>query len=45
MTSERPYRRGRTEEEAIKELAKGAGSQGDPEVVETLIKLLGKRTI
>lgn len=30
MTSERPYRRAWTEEEAIAELQKGAGSQWDP---------------
>lgn len=30
VTSERPYRRARTEEEALTVLEKGAGSQWDP---------------
>jgi PAS domain S-box-containing protein len=39
MTSERPYRRARTEEEALEELHKGAGTQWDPEVVKVFLKL------
>jgi len=39
MTSERPYRRARTEEEALEELQKGAGTQWDPEVVKVFLKL------
>jgi len=38
MTSERPYRRARTEEEALAELEKGAGTQWDPQVVEVFVK-------
>jgi len=39
MTSERPYRRARSEEEALAELEKGAGTQWDPEVVKIFLKL------
>ena len=39
MTSERPYRRARTEAEALEELHKGAGTQWDPEVVKVFLKL------
>jgi len=39
MASERPYRRARTEEEALAELQKGAGTQWDPEVVKVFLKL------
>ncbi|MFQ6001886.1 MAG: HD-GYP domain-containing protein, partial [Anaerolineae bacterium] len=39
MTSERPYRWARTEEEALAELKKGAGSQWDPKVVEVFVKM------
>jgi len=39
MISERPYRRARTEEEALAELQKGAGTQWDPEVVKVFLKL------
>jgi len=39
MTSERPYRRARTEEETLAELQKGAGTQWDPEVVKVFLKL------
>ena len=39
MTSERPYRRARTEEEALTELEVGAGTQWDPEVVKLFLKL------
>jgi len=39
MTSERPYRRARTEEEALAELEKGTGTQWDPEVVTVFLKL------
>jgi len=38
MTSERPYRRARTEEEALAELEKGAGTQWDPEVVKVFLR-------
>jgi PAS domain S-box-containing protein len=39
MTAERPYRRARTEEEALAELEKGAGSQWDSQVVEVFVKI------
>jgi len=39
MTSERPYRRAWTEEKALAELKKGAGSQWDPNVVEAFVKI------
>ena len=39
MTSERPYRRALTEEEALAELEKGAGTQWDPQVVEVFVKI------
>jgi len=39
VTSERPYRRARTEEEALAELEKATGSQWDPEVVKVFLKL------
>jgi diguanylate cyclase (GGDEF)-like protein/putative nucleotidyltransferase with HDIG domain len=40
MTSDRPYRKAMSHGEAIRELAKGAGSQFDPEVTEVLIGCL-----
>jgi len=39
MISERPYRRARTEEEALAELEKGAGTQWDPEVVKAFLRV------
>ncbi|MBN2167852.1 MAG: HD domain-containing protein [Actinobacteria bacterium] len=43
MTSDRPYREALSRGEAIKELIEGAGSQFDPKVVETFIRLLKKQ--
>ncbi len=40
MLSERPYRRQRSQEEAIKELEKCNGSQWDPKVVQVALKLM-----
>jgi HD-GYP domain-containing protein (c-di-GMP phosphodiesterase class II) len=40
MTSERPYRKAKTKEQAIEELKKFSGTQFDPEVVEVFIKIL-----
>lgn len=39
MTTDRPYRRGMTHEEAIRELTAGAGTQFDPEVVRYFMAL------
>jgi HD-GYP domain-containing protein (c-di-GMP phosphodiesterase class II) len=43
MTSDRPYREGMTHAEAVRELAKGAGTQFDPQVTEVLIGCLYAR--
>jgi HD-GYP domain-containing protein (c-di-GMP phosphodiesterase class II) len=40
MTSERPYRKARTKEQAVEELMKFSGKQFDPEIVEVFIKIL-----
>jgi diguanylate cyclase (GGDEF)-like protein len=40
MTADRPYRRGRTQADAIVELERCAGTQFDPEMVGPLIQLL-----
>lgn len=40
MTSDRPYRRALDPDEALAELAKGAGNQFDPAVIEVLLQLL-----
>jgi PAS domain S-box-containing protein/putative nucleotidyltransferase with HDIG domain len=42
MTSDRPYRKAMSIEEAIKELEKNAGSQFDKQVVEAFITILKK---
>lgn len=42
MTSDRPYRKALSKEEAIAELKKNAGSQFDPEIVEIFLKALEK---
>ena len=39
MTSERPYRRARTNQEALAELRRCSGTQWDPGVVDTFIKI------
>ena len=41
MTTERPYRRALTPDDAVAELRAAAGSQFDPQVVEALLDLLG----
>jgi len=40
MTSDRPYRKGFSQEEAIMELERNAGTQFDPMIVEIFIKIL-----
>ncbi len=40
MTTDRPYRAGRSPEEAVAELQRCAGTQFDPHVVETLAGLV-----
>ncbi|MDQ6766812.1 MAG: diguanylate cyclase [Candidatus Eremiobacteraeota bacterium] len=39
MTSDRPYRRALTHGEAVKELQAGAGTQFDPQVVDTFLRI------
>ncbi|MDK2886651.1 MAG: hypothetical protein PWP54_1214 [Thermosipho sp. (in: thermotogales)] len=43
MTTERPYRKALTKEEAIKELLKNAGTQFDPKVVEVFVQILVRK--
>ncbi len=40
MTSDRPYRKAGSEEEAVKELKKCSGTQFDPSLVEVFLKVL-----
>ena len=40
ITNERPYKKARSKEYAIKELKDGAGSQFDPYLVEDFLKIL-----
>lgn len=40
ITTDRPYRRGRSQEEAIEELCAGAASQFDPRVVSALVSVV-----
>ncbi len=42
MTSDRPYRKALTKEEARRELEKGSGKRFDPEVVEAFLRLLDR---
>ncbi|MGB3960409.1 MAG: HD-GYP domain-containing protein, partial [bacterium] len=43
MTSERPYRRARSVEEALAELKANVGKQFDPRVVEAFVRLMQRR--
>jgi diguanylate cyclase (GGDEF)-like protein len=45
MTSGRPYRRGRSPEEAMAELRRCAGTQFRPDVVEAFVQLLREREL
>jgi HD-GYP domain-containing protein (c-di-GMP phosphodiesterase class II) len=42
MTSNRPYRRALDRDSAVRELRDHAGGQFDPEVVEALLRVLGR---
>jgi GAF domain-containing protein len=42
MTSDRPYRRGMTLEQALKEIRENRGSQFDPEVVDALMRVVAR---
>ena len=43
MTSDRPYRKGMSEEKALSILIEGKGTQWDPQFVDALINILSKR--
>ncbi|MBI2874355.1 MAG: diguanylate cyclase [Firmicutes bacterium] len=45
MTADRPYRTGRSLEEAVKELERGSGRQFDPNVVGALLKILRRGSV
>ncbi|MCF7926725.1 MAG: diguanylate cyclase [Candidatus Izimaplasma sp.] len=45
MTTDRPYRKGLSLEQAIWELKKNAGRQFDPDLVETTVKLITDSTL
>ncbi len=45
MTTDRPYRKALSENKAINELKKGSGSQYDPHIVETFLRVLEKTQI
>lgn len=42
MTSDRPYRRARSREEALEELKRCAGKQFDPHLVEVFVRLMAE---
>jgi putative two-component system response regulator len=44
MTSDRPYRKGLTKEQAIREIQKGAGKKWDPRIVKIFLSLLRKES-
>ena len=43
MTTDRPYRKGLSVEEASAELRKGRGTQWDPAIVDSFLRALGDR--
>ena len=45
MTSDRPYRRARSKEEARRELEKNAGTQFDPRVVAAFLSVLSNKHV
>jgi HD-GYP domain-containing protein (c-di-GMP phosphodiesterase class II) len=45
ITSDRPYRKGRSAEEAVAEISKMAGTQFDPAVVKALKQYLASRSL
>jgi HD-GYP domain-containing protein (c-di-GMP phosphodiesterase class II) len=45
MTSDRPYRKALTKEEAIKELERESGKRFDPQVVRTFLRVLEKKEL
>jgi HD-GYP domain-containing protein (c-di-GMP phosphodiesterase class II) len=45
MTTDRPYRQAMASQDALAELRKRAGSQFDPEVAETFIEMIERRTL
>jgi len=45
MTTDRPYRKALTMEQAVKELKKDAGTQFDPHLVEIFISILEEKGI
>lgn len=44
IVSDRPYRKGRSHEEAVEEIRRCSGSQFDPLVVEAFLRVYGKKT-
>jgi len=43
MTTERPYKRAKTFEEAVEELKRGAGTQFDPKVINAFLQVLDRK--
>ena len=41
LTTDRPYRKGKTKEEALQIIERGAGTQFDPRIVHHLRQFLG----